>query len=966
MVKRLMDFDSQEQTQFVRRKIALRIIFVYITVAMFYVVSANFLIELFTKDPGLIAQIRVYLGWVCVLLSAVILYFAINDLNSSDQSQGETPDTGEVGADKSLQRQLEEMTVLHAVATAGAEASSEDALIERATDVIGETLYPDNFGILLHDESARKLKFHHSYRGITEESKRHSFSAGEGVTGSVLMTGEPVRVSDTRSDKMYIALEAGMKSELCVPMCIGERVIGVINAESKQRNAFNADDERLLLILAGQLATAIEKVRLLEAEKDRRREAETLRRGTSALTSTLDLHEVLDRMLTALGEVLPFDSASVFLREGSILKIAASRGFSNPEEVTSVEHSLDEPLYQEIVKTGKPLVLQDADTDKRFETWIGGVRIRGWMGIPLIVRDQVFGYMTVDSHSIGTYDETHAALAQAFVNQAAVAIDNARLFESSQRQALELSGLYETSLALHGLYPTDELLDRLYEQVQLLLSPDMFGVFYHIPEDDKVLVTLAMEKGQRLDDVIGLKLTMEEAGLTAWIIRERRSLLVYNMLENHLPVEPIHVGDPALSWLGVPLLVRDRLIGAISVQSYEPNAFNEADKRFVESLAAQVAISLENARLYEQTSRRLKQLQALRSIDIAITASVDLGVTLDILLDQVTKQLNIDAAAVWLFNSAEQRLHLAASRGFRTNALERLIFRPGDGLVGRAVLERDPVYIPDLSMVMQEYPTYTELLEEGFVAYYGLPLIAKGQVKGVLEVYHRNPIASDAEWLDFLETVATEAAIAVDNADLFNDLQRSNLELNLMYDRTLESWARAIELRGWENDGHTQRVVDMTLDLARDLGIDGDALINIRRGAYLHDFGNMQIPDTILFKADSLSDEEWAVIRMHPVFAYEHLSLIPNLRPAMDIPYCHHEKWDGSGYPRGIKEEQVPIAARIFAVVDVWDVLRSDRPYRKAWQDRKAIEYIKEQSGSHFDPNVVEAFLKYIRVRGFT
>jgi GAF domain-containing protein len=477
---------------------------------------------------------------------------------------------------------------------------------------------------------------------------------------------------------------------------------------------------------------------------------------------------------------------------------------------------------------------------------------------------------------------------------------------------------------------------------------------------------MAMEKGRRLDDVTGMKLSMEEAGLTAWVIRERRSLLVYNMLENNLPVEPKHVGDPALSWLGVPLLVRDRLIGAISVQSFEPNAFNEADRRFVESLAAQVAISLENARLYEQTSRRLKQLQALRSIDIAITASVDLGVTLDILLDQVTKQLNIDAAAVWLFNAAEQRLHLAATRGFRTNALERLTFRPGDGLVGRAVLERDPVYIPDLSVILQEFPAYSELLEEGFVAYYGLPLIAKGQVKGVLEVYHRIPIKSDDEWLDFLETVATEAAIAVDNADLFNDLQRSNLELNLMYDRTLESWAQALELRGWENPGHTQRVVDMTLDLARDLGIDGDALINVRRGAYLHDFGNIQVPDSILLKAGELNDEEWALIRKHPTFAYDQLSLIPNLRPAMDIPYCHHEKWDGSGYPRSIRGEQIPIAARIFAVVDVWDVLRSDRPYRDAWSDKNALEYIKDQSGSHFDPNVVEAFLKYIRVRGFS
>jgi len=160
-----------------------------------------------------------------------------------------------------------------------------------------------------------------------------------------------------------------------------------------------------------------------------------------------------------------------------------------------------------------------------------------------------------------------------------------------------------------------------------------------------------------------------------------------------------------------------------------------------------------------------------------------------------------------------------------------------------------------------------------------------------------------------------------------------------------------------ETEGHTQRVEKITLRIAKSMGIKNEELVQIRRGALLHDIGKMGIPDHILLKPGPLSDEEWVIMRKHPVYAYELLSPIAFLKPALDIPYCHHEKWDGSGYPRGLKGEQIPLAARIFAIVDVWDALRSDRPYRAAWPEMKTMEYIREQAGTHFDPAIVELFL---------
>jgi HD-GYP domain-containing protein (c-di-GMP phosphodiesterase class II) len=337
-----------------------------------------------------------------------------------------------------------------------------------------------------------------------------------------------------------------------------------------------------------------------------------------------------------------------------------------------------------------------------------------------------------------------------------------------------------------------------------------------------------------------------------------------------------------------------------------------------------------------------------------------LRVTLNVLLERVTGLLDVDAAAVLLVDPAMNTLAYAAGRGFRMSGITQLSLRLGEGHASRAVLERRPVRISDLTQVEVTSPLVDFIRDEGFTAYYAVPLIAKGQIRGVLEIFRRAPLDPDTEWLDFLETLAGQTAIAIDNAGLFESLERSNVELSLAYDATIEGWSRAIDLRDKETEGHTQRVTEMTLRLAREMGLREADFIHVRRGTLLHDIGKLGIPDAILFKPGPLTKAEWAIMRRHPQFAYDMIFPIEYLRPALDIPYCHHEKWDGSGYPRGLKGEQIPPMARIFAIVDVWDALRSDRPYRKAWTVRKTLKHIRSLTGVHFDPEVVEQFLRMI------
>jgi HD-GYP domain-containing protein (c-di-GMP phosphodiesterase class II) len=250
--------------------------------------------------------------------------------------------------------------------------------------------------------------------------------------------------------------------------------------------------------------------------------------------------------------------------------------------------------------------------------------------------------------------------------------------------------------------------------------------------------------------------------------------------------------------------------------------------------------------------------------------------------------------------------------------------------------------------------------QESFVSYFGVPLIAKGQVQGVLEIFNRSLVTPNSEWLSFLEMLGGQAAIAIDNATLFSNLQRSNTEITSAYDATIDGWSRALDMRDHETEGHTQRVTEMTLQLAHRLDTPRNEMIHIRRGATLHDIGKMGIPDRILHKPGPLTAEEWQTMRQHPQYACALLTPIDYLRPAKDIPCYHHERWDGSGYPSGLIGEEIPLAARLFAVVDVFDALTSDRPYRSAWSKQAAINYIEEQAGTLFDPAITAPFLNLI------
>lgn len=365
----------------------------------------------------------------------------------------------------------------------------------------------------------------------------------------------------------------------------------------------------------------------------------------------------------------------------------------------------------------------------------------------------------------------------------------------------------------------------------------------------------------------------------------------------------------------------------------------------------------------ETIKRQFGQLAALRSIDMAITSDLGLKPVLSMILEQTRMQLGVDAASILLFDPQTNLLEFAADAGFFTKALQHTRLLVGEELAGRAIQDQSVVYVDNLLEQPTAFQRSPQFRLENFISYYAVPLISRGQPVGVLEIFHRARLETDQEWLNYMETLAGQAAIAIDNGTLFKHLQQSNAELMLAYDKVIEGWSRALDLRNKETEEHSRRVTELTVRLAERMGIVQGELTHIHRGAMLHDIGKVAIPDSILLKPGPLTDEEWTVMRSHPLIAVELLAPIEHLVPALDIPRSHHEKWNGEGYPDQLSGWGIPLSARIFSVVDVFDALISDRPYRPGWPVDKALQYIKEQSEIHFDPHVVPIFIDMMESR---
>lgn len=844
---------------------------------------------------------------------------------------------------------------------------------------IGEVIIPEIENLLgwkrgsiwLVEGGTAIRMLNHSTPGLEGEAREKELERlrslitgfGSGIIGSVIQDGQAIRSGNVLEDPRYIEGAPGIRSELCVPLKAAQKTIGCINFESESEKAFSEEDEQVLTTLAGEIAVAIERARLFDEARQRAEEFSILYRITSDLgaATTLDalMHHIAERIATLLD--VPGGVVYLYDKQNDELEIMAA---TSSYVKVGARLKLGEGLAGKVALSRQPLVIDDyriwPERSRQFE----GLPFSSVVEVPILYGGDLLGVIGAfnladdEARRNRRFTENDVQLLSLFATSAGGAVYGIRLLEDARQRLRELETLQSVSAALRQARTIQEMLP-IFVKYSAQAIGARSGSIYLLEESTgewvaQGWITAQGDWGPSMGD---LRHQADE-GVTGLVGANGEMYVTADWRADPvtvaLPGELVYLKD-LKSGISLPLRADETIIGVMHLWFQESHTFTEAEKSLLTAIADMAGNAVQRARLHEETQKRLRYISALHNIDTAINASVDLRITLRIILGNAAKELGVDAVAIALLYPQSRTLEYVASHGFRSRMIEGMRLHPGEGLAWQAVIQRQMV-----SMAGAGQKNFDLFKEENFASQFAIPLIAKGQVQGVLQVFHRSGLRPSPDWSNFLSTLAGQAAVAVDNSILYENLQRSNLELTLAYDATIEGWSRALDLRDRETEGHTQRVTELTLNLARAMGLSEEQIMHIRRGALLHDIGKMGVPDNILFKQGELTKEEWEIMRQHPQFAYDMLSPVEHLRLALDIPYCHHEKWDGSGYPRGLKGQDIPLAARLFAVVDVYDAVTSDRPYRKAWSHEEAAEYLRQEAGRHFDPQVVQAFLKII------
>lgn len=943
-------------------------------------------------------------------------------------------------AEKTSQRMEERLKVLYQVSQEIARVSLDLEQVYSAIHHAAEKLMPvEAFVISLFNENDNEYD---AVYLIDKEGRwpKKRIPSGGGLTSYVSTSRKPLLINDFTPEHEIRAIHFGnsdyVRSIIAVPMVLGDKMIGMLSAQSYSQGAYTSEDQLLLEMLSAHAAVAIQNARF----HTKIRQSEEQYRLITDNMSEMILYVNMDLKTI-------YASPSMLRLRGFSLDEINSMSFEQhltPDSVKLVTQIIDENLTPE--KLSKPnlklsqtvelelyrkdgttfwsefifVVTRDAKgkpegilgvgrdiTERKqaeqalreseakyrslFENVLDGVCRTTPDGKVLAVNPALVKMLEYDSMEellqtnaesdwwVNAHDReiwkrlleetgelsSYEMRVKTKNKKELVILNNVQVHRNEQgeidyyqgtltditariQRQRELEAITAVGEALRTADTSVEVLPVILTQVMKLVNAKHTNFASLDPYTDEIILNLTSDiphepKEIRLrkgEGIIGKVFNTGETCVGEDVVHE---------IKNYLPGI---VTGPA-GGICIPLTSSGKVISVLWV--IRENKFEADEIRILEAIADIAANALQRASLYEKTVLQLRQLTSFQAIDHAITGSMDLNVTLNVLLDQIITQLNIDAAAVMLFNNTSQTLEFSTGKGFPPDVLKKYRSRRVGGLASEASTSMEII-----ACELPGCPDDSFLAEAGYVMHIAVPLIAKGQVKGVLELFNREKLYINPEWRNFFETLASQAAISIDNATLFADVQRANIELSMSYDATIEGWSRALDLRDQETEGHTQRVVQMTLDLANYLGITGKELMNIRRGALLHDIGKMAIPDSILLKPGKLTESEWIIMKQHPVYAYKLLHPIPYLRQALDIPHCHHEKWDGSGYPRNLKGTQIPLAARIFAVVDVYDAITSDRPYRPALSQNEALEYIHSNSGTHFEPKVVEAFFRLI------
>lgn len=846
---------------------------------------------------------------------------------------------------EATRRQLQELSLLHKVSLAGTEATNETELIERTTFLIRENLYPDNFGVLLLDAEGLQLQVHPSYQA-GKPLTALQVPLGRGITGQVASLGMPLRVSDVREFPNYLGYDTDTLSELCVPMKIGDRLVGVINAESRELDHFSERDERLLLTLAGQLASSIERIRNAAAERRRGKQLSILNKLTGEMSGVLDRDRLFRVVVERLNKEMSYISTDISLvdeeaREYAL--VAVSGSFSPLVATSGYRQPFGVGLLDRAARTGEVVVANNVHNDPDYNLVAGHETINSELIIPIKIYKRVVALLNIEQNEPNAFDEHEVAALSTLCDQISIALEGINLFDSTRRQLQELTVLHAITHAAVNAKDEDELLARATEIIGDSLYPDQFG-FLMLDEDSQSLLVNSNYRGVSAEKK--KKRVPLSHGIAGRVAATGSPWRVPNVLR-----EPnyLNVSANMRSELCVPLLGNsNRVLGVINAESAQLDAFSDKDMRLLNTIAGQLGTAIEKLRLFNSERVQREQAETLREVAAILSSEMTSSKVLDLILEQLKRVVPFDSASIQIIKGENLSIRAVAGT-LDPSTLGYEIPIKNDKIAHPMIFEQRTVLHEDVG----QNPDW-QFKAPGAVgvkSWIGAPLVVRGACIGVLTVdgYEARQFSvADAQ---LVSAFAVHAGIALENARLFEESKDA-------YVQTVGALASAIDVRDSYTSGHSQRLADLAVETGKVMGCTENELADLRWGALLHDIGKIGVPDEILRKPGLLEPHEEEVMRRHPEIGAHIVAGVRSLTSVAPIIRAHQERYDGKGYPDGLKGDAIPLIARIISVADAYVAMTDDRVYRKSRSHEEALAELKRNSGTQFDPKVIRAFQK--------
>lgn len=682
---------------------------------------------------------------------------------------------------KDLQRRSVQLRTASEVARDATAILDVDKLLDETVHLISERFGFYHAGVFLLDEQGEYvvLRAASSESGRRMLARGHKLSVGsEGIVGRVAGSGERLVVLDVNESTIHLINPdlPETRSEMALPLVSREEVIGVLDVQSTRSAIFTEEDVATLQTMADQLANAIENARLYAAEQQRRQEAETLYRATQALATTLDLHTVFESILSELQQVVSYDSASVQLLQDGRLKIIGGRGFPNMDGLLGLTFDLsqEDTPNSEVMRRRAPFIVDDAPAVypefRRDPHAAAG--IHSWLGVPLLLGDQLIGMVALDKREVGFYTPEHGRLASAFAAQAAVAIENARLFEEAQRHVGELTALHNIDVAMTSTLDLDEMLQIIYQQVCELLGASAFYIALYDEERGEMNVRFLADQGKRHP---AFRVKVDGSRLACRILDDCQPLWIDDIEaeDEEWRLESLPIGDGVRSLMILPLVFRERVIGAISAQSIAPNDFGAEDRRLFSGIAHQAAIALTNAQLYEDVERRLAEANLLQEVVMAAASTLDFDLVLERALKALHRAVGLDQLGFLLPDEEEGLLVSHPSLvGFSD---EKSSVPIKNSLAGQ-------VYRSGYPMLIRERVKASDYVKQSsdVSSALAVPVRVGERIVAVLCAESPQEGAFGEDELRLFTTVSGQLGVTLENARLYEEMAQHTLDLRLL------------------------------------------------------------------------------------------------------------------------------------------------------------------------------------------